>query len=153
MAAHDPSAPPDERARAVVAALEAAGDPAVRADMGPRYGIHTERAFGIPMARMRALAKGLGTDHALAAELWATGVYEARMVAAMVDDPSVVTAAQMDAWCADFDNWAIVDTVCFSLFDRSPHAWAAVDRWASADEEFAKRAGFALLRSRVLHAA
>jgi 3-methyladenine DNA glycosylase AlkD len=151
MAAHDPSAPPDERARAVVAALEAAGDPAVRADMGPRYGIHTERAFGIPMARMRALAKGLGTDHALAAELWATGVYEARMVAAMVDDPSVVTAAQMDAWCADFDNWAIVDTVCFSLFDRSPHAWAAVDRWASADEEFAKRAGFALLWSLANH--
>jgi len=41
------------------------------------------------------------------------GVYEARMVASMVDDPSQVTPAQMDRWCEDFDNWGICDTVCF----------------------------------------
>ena len=101
-------------------------------NMGPRFGIHTERAFGVPMARMKVLAKEFGTDHALAAELWASGWYEARIVASMVDDPKVVTPEQMDAWCEDFDNWAIVDTVCFNLFDRTPHAWSKVDRWASA---------------------
>jgi len=120
-------------------------------NMGPRFGIHTKRAFGVPMARMKVLAKELGTDHALAAELWASGWYEARIVASMVDDPKAVTPEQMDAWCEDFDNWAIVDTVCFNLFDRTPHAWSKVDRWASSDREFVKRAAFALLWSLAIH--
>ena len=48
------------------------------------------------------------------------------MLATFVDEPERVTAAQMDRWCRDFDNWAIVDTACFALFDRTPHAWAKV---------------------------
>ncbi|HKY69123.1 MAG TPA: DNA alkylation repair protein, partial [Acidimicrobiales bacterium] len=100
---------------AVLAALRAEADAGVLADMGPRYGIHTEPAFGVRMAAVNAVAKRWGTDHELALALWATGWYEARLVAAMVDDPATVTADQMDAWCADFDNWAIVDTVCFRL--------------------------------------
>ena len=86
--------------------------------MAPRYGIVTDKAIGVPMARIQAVAKALGRDHALAAALWETGVYEARMVACMIDDPAAVTPEQMDRWRADFDNWAIVDTVCFKLFDR-----------------------------------
>ena len=147
----DPPASPNARVAAVVATLEAEADPEVRADMGPRFGIHTPHALGVRMARMKALAKTLGTDHALAAELWGTGLYEARIVASMVDDPAEVTAAQMDAWCESFDNWAIVDTLCFNLFDRTSQAWDKVDQWAARDEEFVKRAGFALLWSLANH--
>ena len=28
----------------------------------------------------------------------------------------------MNRWCRDFDNWGVVDTVCFKLFDQSPLA-------------------------------
>ncbi|MEY2580160.1 MAG: hypothetical protein QOE09_9 [Ilumatobacteraceae bacterium] len=119
--------------------------------MASRYGIHTDRAFGVPMARMKVLAKQLGTDHGLATELWASGWYEARIVASMVDDANAVSPEQMDAWCDDFDTWAIVDTVCFNLFDRAAHAWSKVDQWATSDREFVKRAGFALLWSLALH--
>ena len=90
------------------------------------YGIFTDKAFGVPMATMLQLAKRLGRNHSLAAALWATGWYEARMVAAFVADPAQVTPAQMDRWRRDFDNWAICDTVCFHLFDRTPHAWRKV---------------------------
>ncbi len=51
----------------------------------------------------------------------------------------------MDRWARDFDNWGICDTVCFVLFDRTPHAWARVEAWADRPEEFVKRAAFALL--------
>lgn len=155
---YDPAMALDESARSPSAAakaaldwLESESDPGTREGMGPRYGIHTDRAWGVPMARMKVLAKRLGTDHRLAADLWASGWYEARIVAAMVDDPKAVTAEQMDAWCAAFDNWAIVDTVCFNLFDRTPHAWWKVDEWADGDREFEKRAAFALLWSLALH--
>jgi 3-methyladenine DNA glycosylase AlkD len=142
---------PDGAVRAALEWLEAERDITTFENMGPRFGIHTDRAFGVPMARMKVLAKELGTDHALAAELWASGWYEARMVASMVDDANAVTPEQMDAWCDDFDNWAIVDTVCFNLFDRTAHAWSKVDQWAKSDREFVKRAGFALLWSLANH--
>jgi 3-methyladenine DNA glycosylase AlkD len=86
------------------------------------------------MNKMKALGKQLGTDHDLAAELWSTGWYEARMVASMVDDPEAVTSEQMDSWVEEFDNWAIVDTVCFNLFDRTRHGWDKVDQWAERRE-------------------
>jgi len=131
--------------------LQGEADATVRANMGLRYGIHTDRAFGMPMATMKALAKELGTDHDLALELWGTGWYEARIVASMVDDATAVTAQQMDTWCGEFDNWAICDTVCCNLFDRTEHRWAKVEEWADRDEEFVRRGGFALLWALALH--
>ena len=56
----------------------------------------------------------------------------------------------MDGWCADFDNWAICDTVCFSLFDRAPDAWSRLDPWARDERELVRRASFALLWSLAL---
>ena len=119
--------------------------------MGPKYGIHTQHAYGVSMASMKRLAKQLGQDHDLAAGLWSTELYEARIVASMVDEPARVTSAQMDRWCGDFDNWAICDTVCFNLFDRAPAAWQKVEPWSRRPEEFVKRASLALLWSLALH--
>ena len=73
------------------------------------------------------------------------------MVCSFVDDPALITAAQMDRWSHDFDNWAICDTICFNLFDRTPHAWAKVAQWSTRRNEFEKRAAFALLWSLSVH--
>jgi 3-methyladenine DNA glycosylase AlkD len=116
-----------------------------------RYGIPSANAFGVSVANIRVLAKRLGRNHELAAALWDTGVYEARMLTSFVDEPARVTSAQMDRWCRDFDNWAICDTLCFHLFDRTPHAWQKVAQWCDRDEEFVKRAAFALLWGLTVH--
>jgi 3-methyladenine DNA glycosylase AlkD len=116
-----------------------------------RFGIVAPSALGVSMANLQKIAKRLGRDHDLAAALWATDVYEARMLASLVDDPARVTPEQMDAWRADFDNWGIVDTVCFKLFDQSPHAFAKIDAWAGLNDEFGRRAAFALLACLALH--
>jgi 3-methyladenine DNA glycosylase AlkD len=131
--------------------LDAHADPAVRDQMGPRYGIHTDQALGVAMKDMKALAKELGRDHGLAAALWSTGGYEARTVAALIDEPARVDGDQMDRWAGDFDNWAICDTVCFNLFDRTTGAWTKVDQWAVDGREFVTRASFALIWALALH--
>ncbi|QJE98548.1 DNA alkylation repair protein [Luteolibacter luteus] len=110
-----------------------------------RYAIPSDHAFGVAMRDVQALAKAIGKNHGLAAELWASGVYEARLLACYVDDPAQVTAKQMDAWACDFDNWAVVDTICFALFKRVPHAWEKIEKWAVKKDEFVKRGAFALL--------
>jgi 3-methyladenine DNA glycosylase AlkD len=141
---------PERSAEYAVAWLTRHGTAATRKDIA-RYGIPADDAFGVTMADMKRLAKELGPSHALAAELWATGRYEARMVAALVDEPARVTPTQMDRWCRDFDNWGICDTVCFALFDRTPHAWDKVAQWATRRDEFGKRAAFALLWGLTVH--
>jgi 3-methyladenine DNA glycosylase AlkD len=116
-----------------------------------RYGIVAPKVFGISVAVLRAYAKRIGRNHDLALALWKTGWYEARMLAAFIADPALVTPALMDRWAKDFDNWAICDTVCFHLFDKSPHAWPKIRAWSRRREEFVKRASFALLASVALH--
>lgn len=143
--------PKDKRVNETLAWLKKNGSPRVREQMTTQFAIHAPKSFGIHMAPMQKIAKRLGRDHDLAAALWATGWYEARTIAAYVDDPALVTAAQMDRWCKDFDNWGICDTVCFKLFDQTPHAFKKVKQWASKREEFVKRASFALLASLALH--
>jgi 3-methyladenine DNA glycosylase AlkD len=142
--------PPSDGVRLALAALKRLGRQSVRDGMA-RYGISAPKAFGVPVGAIRTLGKKLGRDHALALVLWETGWYEARLLAAFVDDPAAVTPAQMNRWCRTFDNWAVCDTACFHLFDRTPHVFAQVRRWAGAKEEFTKRAAFALLASAALH--
>lgn len=157
-----PLAPID--AAVVVEKLRSMGRAKVRDGMA-RFAITADRAFGIPVGDIRALARSLRgprvpqdqaeaakrRNHALALDLWKAGWYEARILACFVDEPSLVTPAQMDRWAKDFDNWAICDTACFHLFDKSPHATAKVVEWAERDQEFVKRGAFAILASVALH--
>jgi 3-methyladenine DNA glycosylase AlkD len=120
-------------------------------DAMARYGIDAPKAFGITVGTLKTMGKTIGRNHQLAADLWDSGWYEARMLAGFVDDPALVTAGQMDRWARDFDNWAVCDHSCYSLFDRTPHAWRKVDQWATRREEFVKRAAFALIASLGVH--
>ena len=134
----------------ILARLERRGSARNRDGMA-RYGLHAAKVFGVSVGDLQRLAREIGRDHDLAAALWKTGWYEARMLAAFVDEPARVTPAQMDAWARDFENWGICDTVCMHLFDRTPHAWKKVDVWSRHRGEFVKRAAFALLASLALH--
>ena len=116
-----------------------------------RYGIEAKRAFGVPMGTLLSLRKKLGKDHALATELWASGWYEARLLASLVGDPARVTPRQMNAWATSFENWADCDTVCFNLFDRTPFAWDRARQWVKSPREFVKRGGFVLMACLALH--
>ena len=134
----------------VLSELKRLSSPTYRDGM-TRYGLPIDRAMGVPVKSIQRLGKRIGADHVLAQKLWATGWYEARMLTAYVGDPAKLTPAQMDRWCRDFDNWGICDTLCFVLFDKSPHAWKKVHAWAKKKNEFERRASFALLASLAGH--
>jgi 3-methyladenine DNA glycosylase AlkD len=116
-----------------------------------RFGINPERALGVRIPDLRRLARELGPDHGLALALWRTGVHEARILASMVDEPHRVTEGQAERWVRDFDSWDLCDQVCGNLFDRTPWAVETAARWTGRDEEFVKRAGFALMAWRAVH--
>ena len=130
--------------------LKARGSKSGRDGMA-RYALPSEHAFGVSVGNIQLLAKRLGKSHELAASLWTSEWHEARMLAAYVDEPARVTSAQMDRWSREFDNWGICDTVCFVLFDRTSHAWSKVKAWSSRNDEYVKRAAFALLWGLTVH--
>ena len=110
-----------------------------------RFGISSKNTLGISIPILRKMAKQIGIDHALALKLWSTGIHEARILAAMVDEPEKVTPKQMDAWVKDFDSWDVCDQVCMNLFDKTPFAFSKAKAWARRTKEFEKRAGFAMM--------
>lgn len=142
----------------VLARLRAAADPANVAGMA-RYGISTAGALGVSMPLLRGLARDLRPArkadpdgaHELAAALWARGVHEARVLAALVDVPALVTREQARAWAGDLDSWDVCDQLCGNLLDRVPFAVELAIGWAGAEEEFVKRAGFVLMTQLAVH--
>jgi 3-methyladenine DNA glycosylase AlkD len=140
---------PDPRVASSLAWLKKHSSKSIRAGM-LRYAIPNEHALGVRMGDIQQLGKQLGRDHALTLQLWKTGVYEARMLCAYVDEIERVTPARMDSQARDFDNWAICDTLCFALWVRSPHAFEKINAWSDHRDEFVRRAAFALLASAAL---
>jgi len=134
----------------VVAELRSLGSEENRAGMA-RFGIKTDRAFGISMAALRPLARRFRRDHGLALALWASGIHEARLLACLIDDPKQVTSKQMDDWAAAFDSWDLCDQACMKLFVKTPFAEEKIARWAKDRREFVRRAGFALLAAYAVH--
>jgi 3-methyladenine DNA glycosylase AlkD len=134
----------------ILARLRSMADPKNVEGMA-RFGIKTTNTLGISLWDIRKLAKDIETDHSLALDLWKSGIREARMLAAFVDDPREVTAAQMDAWVRDFDSWDVCDTVTTDLFYRTPFARAKAIEWSRSPEEFVKRAGFATMAGIAWH--
>jgi 3-methyladenine DNA glycosylase AlkD len=116
-----------------------------------RYGIRSTKVYGVSTPALVELARRAGRSHQLALDLWQTGVLEARCVAALVDDPALVTEAQMERWASDFDHWAVCDQVCNKLFDKTPFAWKNAVRWSRRREEYVKRAGFVLMATLAVH--
>jgi 3-methyladenine DNA glycosylase AlkD len=116
-----------------------------------RYGMAVEQRLGVAVPDMRKIAKEIGKDHQLALELWQTGIPEAMMVASMVDVPGEVNEEQMETWVQDFNSWDVCDQVCMNLFEKTPMAWKKILDWSRRDEEFVKRAAFALLACLAWH--
>lgn len=116
-----------------------------------RFGINTSNALGVSIPDLRRIAKGIGKDHGLALGLWKTGIHDARLLACFVDEPELVTEAQMDAWAGDFDSWDLCDQCCSNLFDKTKYAGRKVLGWAGDEREFVRRAGFVLIACIAVH--
>ncbi|MEW6211120.1 MAG: DNA alkylation repair protein [Acidobacteriota bacterium] len=136
--------------REAIERLKSLSDPARVAAMS-RFGVQVKKALGISAPELRRLAREIGKDHAMAARLWSSGIHEARILAALIDDAQFVTEGQMESWASDFDSWDVCDACCSNLFDRTPFAYRKAIEWSRREEEYVKRAAFALMAALAVH--
>jgi 3-methyladenine DNA glycosylase AlkD len=140
----------------ILSELRTLANPANVAGMA-RYGINPTNTLGVPIPPIREMARRAKKEHtsaerhALAQELWSSGVHEARLLAGFIDDPKCVTEKQMESWAVDFDSWDICDQVCSNLFDKTPFAYDKAAQWSARPAEFVKRAGFVLMAALAVH--
>ena len=106
--------------------------------------------LGVRMPVLRELARSHRCDHALALELWASGILEAMILATIIDNPKQVTRVQAERWVRACDNWAQTDA-CAALFDRTAFAEEKAHAWGKRKAEFVKRTGFALMAGMAVH--
>lgn len=116
-----------------------------------RYGISVNGTLGVSMPIIRSMAKRLGKRHVLAIGLWDSGVHEARILAALVEEPAKVTFEQAEKWVKDIDSWDVCDQLCGNLFDKTSFGYELVFEWVKREEEFVRRAGFVLMTQLAVH--
>lgn len=153
-----PRSSPDAEAAATsaLARLRALANPANVAGMA-RYGISTRGTLGVTVAATRRIARDLRLElpeparrHRAAALLWRSGVHEARILASLLDDPALVTAAQAERWARDLDSWDVCDQLVNNLLRECPAAEPLGAAWRRREEPFVRRAGFVLLATRAV---
>lgn len=110
-----------------------------------RYGINPKNNYGISVTTLRKMAKEIGMEHELALKLWQSGIRDARILAATIDDPDQVTEEQLEKMVLDLDSWDVCDHCASDIFLKSKFAYKKAVEWSSREEEFVKRAAFSLI--------
>ena len=105
----------------------------------------TQPFFGVKFGDLRPLGKRIGTDHALAEQLWASGNADARLLACMVADPAEVSEDELDAWLADIDTYFLVDTFVAEIASKAPGRLERAQRWIASDRDRTAQAGWDLM--------
>jgi len=128
---------------AAMAALAASGSEQTRRTY-LRHGA-SEPLFGVKFGDLRPLARRIGTDQALAEQLWASGNTDARLLACMVADPASASEDGLDAWLEDIDSYFLVDTFVSSLAARVPGRRQRAERWIGSRRDRTAQAGWDLM--------
>lgn len=115
-----------------------------------RFGITTDKAFGVGNAELRPFARTLGRNHDRALALWQTGFREACLLALFTAEPDRVGAAQARAMATEFNSWEIVDTAA-DLFTEAGLLDELAPEFAADDREFVRRTAFAMIAWGAVH--
>lgn len=116
-----------------------------------RFGIVGAGRLGVSIPVLRKLARQAGRDQSLAEALWATGIPDARILAALVAEPARCKSRLLDRWVGDLESWDVCDQLCLNLVRHSPSAWACAARWTARQPEFVRRAGLATFAVLAVH--
>jgi 3-methyladenine DNA glycosylase AlkD len=124
-----------------LAALEQQGVRAINERNGDDHGVN--------LTQLRALAKGLKTQHELALQLWATGDTAARLLATLVCRAKSLSAAELDAMVREIRSPKLLDWFIVNVVTTSPHVEPLRVGWKD-DDDLVGRAGWSLTTRRVV---
>lgn len=105
------------------------------------------RSFGIGLTRLRALAKQIGRNRELAQALWTTDVYEARVIALLIDDPTQITREQAEQQVEELAGGMLahVFASCDATLAKTSFVAELAEEWVGSDDPVRRECGYGLL--------
>jgi len=108
-----------------------------------------DNQFGVSLGDIRALAKQIGTNHALALQLWDTGNLDAQFLAALLIQPKRLSLEEMDRMVRSISFVRVADWFNSYIASKHPEKEALRQQWMAADDRWAARSGWHLTAERV----
>ena len=105
------------------------------------------RSYGIGLTRLRKLAKGIGRNRDLAQALWQTDVYDARVIALLIDDPAQITRDQAEQQVEALGGGMLahVFASCDATLAKTPFVVELADHWVRSEDPVRRDCGYGLL--------
>ncbi|MCC6909224.1 MAG: DNA alkylation repair protein [Phycisphaerales bacterium] len=113
----------------------------------PAEKTHGLKSFGIGLTQLRKLAKQIGRDHQLAQQLWKSDVYDAKVIALLIDDPKELTREQVEAQVEELHGGMLahVFASCGATLAKTPFAFELACDWIDSPDVDRRRCGYGLL--------
>lgn len=131
----------------VHALLESHADARGIANWAKRFPDSPMRSVGVGLTKLRKLAKQVGRDHDLAAELWTSDLYEARVMALLIDEPKRITRAQAEAQVEQLEGGLLshVFSSCDAALAKTGFVAELAEDWIHSDDPMRRRCGYGLV--------
>lgn len=112
----------------------------------PSNGHALEKQFlGVNLTKLKSFAKELQRNHELASHLWKSDVYDAQILATLIEDPKMVCEEQINQWVKDIDSADLADKFCANILLKTPYAYKKMKEWIRSSDPYTKRCGFVSL--------
>jgi 3-methyladenine DNA glycosylase AlkD len=104
-------------------------------------------SYGIGLTKLRAIAKKVGRDHALALKLWNDRNHDAKIVGLLIDDPKDLTREQIEKQVDDVGPGMLSHALssCDAVLPKSPIAFEIAKDWIVSKDDVRRRCGYGLV--------
>lgn len=134
-------------AEEILTKIEEQSDARGVAHWANRYPNSALRTHGVGLTKLRKLAKSVGRDATLAAELWTSDVYELRVVALLIDDPKALTVEQAERQVDQLGEGQLahVFASCDATLAKSSIAVDIAESWCGSASAIRRECGHSLV--------
>jgi 3-methyladenine DNA glycosylase AlkD len=107
----------------------------------------TLQSYGIGLTILRKLAKKIGRNAELAAELWDTDNHDAKVISLLIDDPKEITREQAEIQVDQLEGGYLthVFSSCDAILGKTDFVLDLIDDWIRCNDERRIRCGYGLL--------
>ena len=105
------------------------------------------QSFGIGLTRLRKFAKQIGRDRELAKALWRTELYDAKVIALLIDDPKQITREEAEQQVGELHGGMLahVFASCDATLAKTPFVIELAEKWVYSEDAIRRDCGYGLM--------
>lgn len=108
-------------------------------DSWVKMGGDPAHSYGLGLTQLKKLAKQVGKSHELALELWAMPIYDCKTVAALIDEPKMVSREQVESQTMELDGWLMAYTYYGNLVAKTSFQQELAADWIDEKDDLKRR--------------